>query len=141
MTNTERTQTVDQTLRALDRIKAPTKRAAHIAATLTELPTQAEVEDFTAELRRRAGVQDVALLPDTTWTLIRFLGPYVEADGGTVTTPELVELIGHSAHIDWPSVTFHWGVAVRWTTEPAGEGVRWIARSADYALTETYLSS
>ena len=132
----------DNTRRALDdvrRIKAPTKRTAAIAGWITTLPTQAEVNDFTRQLRIDAGIQDVTLLPtDTTWTTRRRVDGVYREDGPYETDVLLNTLAeAEDVRIDWPSVTFHWGVAVTfvWGDETI------IARSKDWRLTETYLSS
>jgi hypothetical protein len=135
-----RTEDVQRMLDRVHATKAPTKRAAVVAEAITTLATQAEVDDFTRELRRRAGVQDVALLPNTTWKVTgRRNGTEIRLAGEEVTTAVLLNTLegAELRHIDWPSVTFHWGVMVTFTWG----GVDYIARSADYAHTETYLSS
>lgn len=129
---------VELALEALRQISAPTKRAALIAQTITQLSTQAAVNEFTSQIRRNARVQDLSILPESMWTLTRRIGSELR-DGGRVTTSDLRYLIGDSEfRIDWPSVTFHWGVAVTFCSEG---GVSWTARSADWQLTETYMSS
>src|SRR3982750_239546 len=80
------TAAAEAALRDVNRIKAPTKRAARIAELVTELPTLADVADFTAVLRRQAGVQDVTALPETTWT--------VRAVRAAHGTGEAVETVG-----------------------------------------------
>jgi hypothetical protein len=139
-TNQELTKAVTSAMEAVRRTKAPTKRAALIAQTLIDLPTQAEVAVFVRWVRIQAGVQDVALLPETTWTVTgRRNGTEVRLAGDQVTTAVLLNTLegAELGHIDWPSVTFHWGVMVTFTWG----GVDYIARSAEYAHTETYLSS
>ena len=127
-------------MRELHRIKAPTKRAALIAQTITQLSTQAAVNEFTAAIRRQAQVQDLSLLPDSKWKIMRRVGTETQLDGWDVKTSELATIAnnGRNVRIDWPSVTFHWGVRV--TFENAS-GTEYIAFSADYKMTETYMSS
>lgn len=128
---------VDAALREVRAIKAPTKRAARVAAIILELKTQAQVEEFTTQLRREAGVQDVTLLPDTTWKVRR--SAETHGDGYTYTTEVLINTLADAedVSISWPSLTFHWGVMVTFTWGLE----RIVAHSADYQLTETYLSS
>lgn len=139
-TNENHTKAVRDALYEVSITKAPTKRAARVFDLLQTLPTQAEVTAFAAELRRRAGVQDVELLPETTWTLeARRGGKLIKLAGEETTTGVLRNTLADSEDItiSWPSVIFHWGVMVTFTWG----GVEYIARSKDYALTETYLSS
>ena len=142
MTNNEhRTQAVRDALDLVNRTKAPTKRAQLIAnLMMSSQLSQAEVDDFTRELRRRAGVQDVTLLPDTTWT-VRESGvrPKDVAELESYPTSVLRNTLACSEDvaISWPSVTFHWGVMITFSWG----GVRYVAHSADYQITETYMSS
>lgn len=126
----------------------PRIRAARIAVALDTLKTQAEVDHFTRLIRRDAHVQDVALLPETAWKMDgrNDLGhfdnrPERLADRVTIGTGDLLDLLGSESvtawRIDWPSVTFHWGVAIFWTDG----GNEYRAFSRDYQPTETYLSS
>ena len=135
MSNT--TPAAQAALAELMRIKAPTKRAARTAALLLELPTQADVEAFTAQLRREARVQDVTLLPATTWRA-RKVGQ-AHGTGELYSTGILLNTLESSedVSISWPSVYSHWGVMVSFTWG----GERMVAHSADYHLTETYLSA
>lgn len=125
-------------LDALSRIKAPTKRAAFIAETMTTLPTLADVTDFATALRTRAGVQDLTMLPDTEWTVERS-GDVAPKTTVRMSTGELRRPLDLASDvtISWPNVLFHWGVMVTF----ALNGNRYVARSADYAPTETYMSS
>jgi len=129
---------VDAALREVRKTKAPTKRAALVARYVLELKTQAQVNEFTAQLRREAGVQDVALLPkDTTWKVRRSREPL--GAGYQYTTEVLLNMLADSEDvaISWPSLIFHWGVMVTFIWG----GVRYVAHSDDYGPTETYLSS
>lgn len=136
-TNENRTQAVRDALDTVNRTKAVTKRAIAIGRLIEELPTQDEVNAFTAELRRRAGVQDPALLPETTWKVRRSSDPH--GSGKSYTTTVLVNTLDEAERvsISWPSVIFHWGVMVTFTWG----GEAFVAHSADYAMTETYMSS
>lgn len=126
-------------MREVRKIKAPTKRAARIAAILLELPTQEAVMEFTAQLRREAGVQDVELLPATTWNVQGWDGKKLVDDAQELSTDELVAWLkqGSNVRISWPSVTSHWGVSVSFDGMDFGS---FVARSRDWQLTETYLS-
>lgn len=139
MTNNDatRTRNVRDALDAVRRTKAPTKRAALIAQYVTTLPTQVEVNDFVRQLRIDARVQDLSLLPETLWTIERSGSQTVER---TVQTSELLRMLAESSDtaIDFPNVLFHWGFMVTFTLRVTQH---FIARSADYALTETYMSS
>jgi endogenous inhibitor of DNA gyrase (YacG/DUF329 family) len=128
---------VDAALREVRKVKAPTKRAALVARYVLELKTQEQVNEFTAELRRQAGVQDVSLLPETTWKVRRSVQTH--GAGYEYTTEVLLNTLkdAEDVSISWPSVTFHWGVMVTFTWGLE----RIVAHSADYQLTETYLSS
>jgi hypothetical protein len=138
MTTTRTAETAAR-LALVRKQKAPTHRAKYIAQALVELPTQAEVDDFTRAIRIDAGVQDVALLPESHWSIVRTFPGRTPVETGRANTVALTAILAASTNvsIDWPSVTFHWGVAVRY--EQNGEA--FIARSADYAMTETYMSS
>jgi hypothetical protein len=128
-TSQNRTEDVQRQLDRVRRTKAPTKRAAVIAESLTLLRTQAEVDDFTRQLRIDA----------TTWTVHvsgAVHGQPGEQYGTEVLRNTLTDAEG-AVIIDWPSVTFHWGVMVTFTWG----GVHYVARSADWQLTETYMSS
>lgn len=122
----------------LSRIKAPTKRAAFIAETIVSLPTSQDVADFTRELRTRAGTQDVTMLPLTTWNVRRW-------ENGNLVEPETFDpnefakviRIAENIVIDWPSITFHYGVSV---TFDLADG-SYVAHSRDFRMTETYMSS
>src|SRR5881394_645027 len=121
-------------------VKAPTKRAALVARYVLELKTQEQVSEFTAQLRREAGAQDVSLLPETTWAVKGYRnGTEVRLVGGEVGTGVLLNTMesAEDVSISWPSLISHWGVLVRFTWG----GVEYIAKSSDYQLTETYLSS
>jgi hypothetical protein len=134
--NATRTPDVHAALDALRKIKAPTKRAAFVAATLVALRTQDEVIDFVRQIRLNERVQDVALLPDTLWTIERSGSQVVER---TVQTSELLTILAESECpiIDFPNILFHYGFIVTFTRDFE----HFIARSADYGITETYMSS
>jgi hypothetical protein len=138
MTTTRTAETAAR-LALVRKQKAPTHRAKYTAQAILELPTQAEVDDFTRQLRINAGVQDVALLPETTWTIVRTFPGRTPVETGRANTAALLSVLAASTSvsIDWPSVTFHWGVAVRYEQD----GEAFIARSSDWQLTETYMSS
>lgn len=128
---------VDAALREVRNTKAPTKRAALVARYVLELKTQEQVSEFTAQLRREAGVQDVSLLPRCGW-VVR-VSSAVHGTGTLTPTDVLLNTLADSEDvaISWPSLTFHWGVMVTFTWG----GIRYVAHSDDYQLTETYLSS
>lgn len=130
---------VEAALREVRETKAPTKRRQLIAHYVIALATQAQVDEFTAELRRQAGVQDVALLPATDWDIFRPADLAAQRVSVTVGTEVLRNTLADAEDvaISWPSVTFHWGVMVTFTWGDE----RIVARSKDYALTETYMSS
>lgn len=134
-----RTQAVRNALEHLGTVKAPTKRLQIIAAHLTTFPTQAEVNDFTAELRRRAGVQDISLIPTSTWTVKRWDNARLVDHLVDIDQALLLGVLegAKKVTIDWPSVTFHWGVRL----EIEHNGQDFVAYSADYRMTETYMSS
>lgn len=136
-TNENHTKAVRDALYEVSTIKAPTKRAARVFELIQKLPTQAEVTAFAAELRRRAGVQDISILPDTTWLVRETSAPH--GTGKNYVTGILQNTLRESEDvtISWPSVIFHWGVMVTFTWG----GVAYVAHSKDYAMTETYMSS
>jgi hypothetical protein len=125
-------------LREVRRIKAPTKRAAAIAAALISLPTQKAVEEFTRQLRIDAGVQDVELLPRTMWDVLRTADLATQRPSSKVDTAVLRNTLADAEdiRISWPSVVSHWGVLVTFTW--GGEKI--VVRSADYQITETSMS-
>lgn len=108
-----------------------------------------QVAEFVREVQIRAGKQDLALLPETTWKMDGKDNfghwdnrPERMAERATVpnTTDLRMLLESESARgvrISWPSIVSHHGVSVFWT-----DGDReYRAFSADYGVTETYLSS
>lgn len=133
MTTTRtRNAELDAAIHELSQIKAPTKRAAFIAQTIISLETAAQVNEFTRYLRIKAGVHDISMLPDTTWTVQKVGTRRTTNVTGTAALVEAVSCYDEVS-ISWPSVYMHWGVMVSF-----GD---FVAHSADYALTETYLSS
>lgn len=114
----------------------PQKAAQALTAAILA-GTTAEVDEFIRDIRKSAGVQDLAMLPqDMNWTVTELGSQKVV---NVVSTAELVDMLAGAANvaIDWPSVTFHWGTLVSFEIR----GGRFNARTSDWQLTETYLSS
>ena len=100
--------------------------------------TSEEVAAFVIEARQRAGVQDVAMLPDTTWTVRLQSQP--AAEGVTMDDTNFRAILDGATdvRISWPSLYSHWGVSVSFTVN--GQS-KYVATSADWQHTETYLST
>jgi hypothetical protein len=123
-----------------------TKAATIAADAIATLPTMEEVMMFATAVRIQRGVQDISMLPEGTYRL-----DTKDSFGSWDNRPDrprseigrddfvkhLVDDGATDVKIDWPSVTFHWGVAVFFKID----GMDCRAFSADYAPTETYLSS
>jgi hypothetical protein len=135
---TEHTETVRRALSAIHKIKAPTKRAQAIAAVLIELRTQAEVDEFTQEIRREAHVQDVSLIEDGPYAVDVLTGGRWSLDERYTLSPQHVaELAGRGTdvRISFPDL-FQYGTAVFFTLN----GIQHRLRTKNFGPSETYRS-
>jgi hypothetical protein len=114
--------------------------AAKAIAAAMDLPDQADVDVFTRRVRTDKGIQDLALISaDRPYSV-----EVKEGEGdwkhhlNPVSADEvcLVAARADSFSISFPSVHSHWGYAVFYTAK----GKEFRATSADYAMTETYMS-
>jgi len=118
----------------------PQKAALVVAEAAIGLASFAEVTEFMRRVRIRSRVQDPEMLPEDTYSLSTRVGAEstVEIDRAHLLADiETARAQGESVYIDWPSVTFHWGVMAIYVID----GVQYRAVSSDYQLSETYLSS
>lgn len=136
----ETAQSLMSEMRAAARTGKYQKVRLIIAAAVERLP-YAEALAFVRLVKINQGAQELALLPDddTVWT-IDFVSPNgtphpVTSHATTIYVRSLAT--DYDFRISWPSVTSHWGISVWFVTE---SGNRWCCRTADYQVTETYLS-
>jgi len=125
-------------LRTVHQTKAPTKKALAVVQAIRTLPTQADVAEFTAQLRREAGVQDLSLIQGDHWRIDALKGDW-SAGTSDFTRQDVLALTAQPAvtdvEIHWPSL-FQYGTAVFFTRGTT----RYRAHTPDWGPSETYLS-
>lgn len=128
--------TVQEALRTVHRTKAPTKKAQAVLDAIRTLSTQDEVNDFTAQLRRQAGVQDLSLIQGDVWRIDTLKGDWTTGERD-FTRQDILNLAdqAQSVEISFPDLFQH-GTVVFFTLGTT----RYRAHTPDWGPSETYLS-